>query len=312
MYQSYLGIAVDYDNINGVMGAGDYVPQYGNIGGDPINLINGNFIWQYTDIECFGAEPLSWQRTYNSLDVKNNGVLGHKWRHSYQFEVVERPLTAQVFFPDGAALTYNKNYYGGYQKPIGTDYELSKTSSGFELSGRDKTLYVFDDEGRIRSYTNADGLITNYFYSYGKLFAITNNSGSLIFSYNGEKIDSVTDGSGKTVTYLYNNDDLVTVTNPDGSTLAYTYNNDHDLLTIKDFNGNIYLTNVFDDKHRVISQTITGQGTSHIAYDPRNRKTTFTDARGLVTVYHYNEYQMLTSTEDIESGIVNTPIARSS
>ncbi|MCL2748359.1 MAG: S8 family serine peptidase, partial [Oscillospiraceae bacterium] len=130
-YPSFLGIAVDYENVNGALGSGAYIGQYGNIVGDPLNIINGNFTWQYTDIESFGAEPLAWARAYNSLASGSGGPLGHGWRHSHQFQVEERPLTAKVTFPDGASLTYNKTYAGGFAKPAGTDYELARTVGGF-------------------------------------------------------------------------------------------------------------------------------------------------------------------------------------
>jgi len=307
-YPSYLGIAVDYDeDIGGLLGAGKYLNEYGNIIGDPLNIINGNFTWSYTDIEVFGAEPLSWSRTYNSQDKRGNGPLGHNWRHSYQFQIVERPLTAQVIFPDGATLTYNKTYSGGFEKPIGTDYELIKTQNGFKLSGKDKTVYEFNNSGNILLYTNSDGLATTFTYSGNNLTGITNNSGTLTIDYYGNgRIYSVTDGTDKTVYYDYDDaGDLTVATNPDGDTLVYTYDSRHNMLTIEDFEGNVYLENIYDEMDRIRVQTVAGHGTSYMDYDPENRKSTFTDARGLTTVYYYDENMMLTSTEDMESGFTN-------
>ena len=177
-----------------MLGAGKYIDTYGNIMNDPLNIINGNFTWSYTDVASFGAEPLQWTRTYNAQDTRGDGPLGHNWRHGYQFQIVDRPLTAQAVFPDGATLTYNKTYGGGYEKPIGTDYELEKTQNGFKLTGRDKTVYGFDGNGDIQSQTGADGLTTSFAYTGGRLTGVSNASGSLTIAYNGAgRIESVTD-----------------------------------------------------------------------------------------------------------------------
>jgi len=43
-----------------------YVGSLIHCEGDPIDVINGNFFWSYTDFELYGSNKLSFERTYNA------------------------------------------------------------------------------------------------------------------------------------------------------------------------------------------------------------------------------------------------------
>ena len=53
----------------------------GKFRADPINICNGNFVAQKTDLQIKGSYPLALKRTYNALDTRVS-ALGRGWRHS--------------------------------------------------------------------------------------------------------------------------------------------------------------------------------------------------------------------------------------
>ena len=299
---------LDDDDVNlfyDLLGSNDFIEKYGNLGNNTVDLTNGNFVWQYIDLESFGAKPLTWKGTYNSLD-EYNGALGYNWRHSFLFYIVDRARSAEVYFPDGAKLIFRLGEDGEYVAPIGTEYRLRKDNSGFALSGLDKTLYRFDGTGKILYFTNVHGETTSYTYNGDHLIAVTNGKCKLSFSYFDDRIVSVTDGTDKKVMYQYDgNGNLVKMTNSDGDSLVYSYDGSHNLISIIDFNGSAYIKNTYDDMNRVKSQTFEGEGPTKFSYDTENRESIKTDANGLVTTYYYNEYQRITRISDFESGTSN-------
>ena len=92
---------------------------------------------------------------------------------------------------------------------------------------------------------------------------------------------TVTDSAGRSVSFEYEKNDLTRFTNADGDTLLYTYDGKHNLLTVEDFNGNVYLTNEYDSKHRVTNQYIPDRGQMTFTYDDANRTNRYEDENGL-------------------------------
>ena len=59
----------------------------------------------------------------------------------------------------------------------------------------------------------------------------------------------------------------MSVVNPDADDLQYTYDEYHRLLTIQNFNGEVYLRNGYDRYDRIIEQYVEGEGTFYFTYD---------------------------------------------
>ncbi|MCL1874109.1 MAG: DUF6531 domain-containing protein, partial [Clostridiales bacterium] len=271
-YRSYMGIIHDYDSAVEMLG---FDPnQYEYLWADPVNVINGNLIWQYTDLEIYGRNNLSFGRTYNSQD-DYNGALGYGWRHSFEYKLEDKGLSVDFSSPDGFSYAFELLYGGRYNAPEGSGMSLSKNTGGFTLIDRDNTVYEFDLDGNILSYTTLNGDKTSYSYSAGNLSSISNMAGTISFEYSGGHIVAATTSDGRRVTYGYSGDDLTSFRNTDGDQLQYVYDGDHNLLTVRDFNGDIYLQNTYADG-RVATQYLAGEGTSYFSYDLEARITTIT------------------------------------
>lgn len=72
------------------------------LGGDPVDLVSGNVIYDTIDFELPGPIPLQWRRIWCSAS-RITGHLGHGTRYSYEMglEVSEDGLVAMVFLNDG-------------------------------------------------------------------------------------------------------------------------------------------------------------------------------------------------------------------
>jgi len=142
----------------------------------------------------------------------------------------------------------------------------------------------------LASIKDRFGNATNLSYSAGLLNYIAFPSGrSLRLGYNGTLISQVTDNSGRSVSYGYNaSNRLQTVTYPDTTFEQYTYDSvTSQLKTVQDRNGNIVVTNTYDQtfnsKHRILQQQ-TPDGTWAFAYtvdsSDKVTATNLTDPRG--------------------------------
>ena len=310
-YVSLTGLYIDYYDSYKSFGFddGNFLQHLQDVG-DPIDIITGNFHWQYTDLEIHAAEPLSFTRYYNA-QLDYNGAMGYGWRHSFDYAVKDNGYTATVFMNDARVLTFVADYItpGLYRSTTDMAYQLVKTSANsYIMVKNDGTEYHFTD-GKITEITKQGVNKLTFAYSDDNLTEVSSKAGSLTLSYTGGKITSVKDSSGRSVSYSYDGDRLTGFENADGDKLSFQYNDPYDennLTEIIDFNGEIYLSNTYDASDRVVSQTMIGQGVTLFAYDRENRVNSFTDASGNTTRYHYNTNRKLTKVEDAQSALHST------
>ncbi len=76
-------------------------------GGDPVDLISGNVVYDTIDFELPGPIPLQWRRIWCSAN-QVVGHLGHGTRYNYEMglEVLEEELAVIVFLNDGRACIF--------------------------------------------------------------------------------------------------------------------------------------------------------------------------------------------------------------
>src|SRR5712691_5887395 len=181
--------------------------------------------------------------------------------------MVNQPNTTEEFVAlphaDGAsAIAYNP--------PPGSSVQLTQTAAG-QYSYRQKDAVTLNfgptPAGALQSWVFPNGMAVNVTYTAsGQLSRVANNIGrSLTFSYanNGTDIASVTDDTGRTLSYAYDgNHNLVSFTDPLGATTAYTYDVSGTYDTFGHLSqiyypfrsGNPYVTNWYDPLGRVIRQ----------------------------------------------------------
>ncbi|MCL1873865.1 MAG: dockerin type I repeat-containing protein, partial [Clostridiales bacterium] len=149
---------------------------------DPVYMLNGNFIWDYTDFAVYGAQPLEFTRYYNALDKKES-ELGYGWRHNFMYSIDKSGLTATAFFPDGNRIDYNIKGDGSFVGPAGKDYELEADGNGYLMTDKALTKYFFDEDGYLTAIEDVNGRRTEIERNGAEIDRISNSSGTLNFDY---------------------------------------------------------------------------------------------------------------------------------
>ena len=265
--------------------------------GDPVDLLTGALTWEYTDISMYGDEDLPYIRYYNSTACEETGRLGYGWSDNYTYKVTIEPLYAEVVFPDNEKMYFELGYDGRYKSKPGSNFTFEAGGSGYVLTHKNGTLYDFDTEGNIVSITQLNGHVTDFHYSGGQLSSVSTETGTLNFAYDGGYVSAVTDSTGRSVAYSYSGEDLVSAVNPDADDLQYTYDEYHRLLTIQNFNGEVYLRNGYDRYDRIIEQYVEGEGAFYFTYDGDARVNTCTGENGYFQSIAYDTlYRIISDT----------------
>ena len=188
---------------------------------------------------------VEFRMAYNSLLASNyNGTVGNKWTHNYGAFLTEMPNQVTRFGGDGSQDVYTLQNNGAYASPGGVYTKLFKTGThtyylespegdreyygipaGFNstvpmlLEQRDRwgqrlTVQYQLYGGQIVPWTltDADGRITNFTYTSGRLTSIRVPDGRrayLAYDFNGNLIQC-TDVAGQNFNYFY--DSMVVLT----------------------------------------------------------------------------------------------------
>lgn len=250
--------------------------------GDPVDLRSGNLIWEYEDLAIEAKERFAFTHTYESLRAGHDFSIGSGWEHPYNYSLIVTPLYLKMHTPGKPSTTYPIDYSGELIQPEDGPI-LSEGGSGYITTLEDGTIAEFGLQGGPVRVTKPDGKVLEFTGTErGYAASVTNGVGTFYFDYDEhDHLTTVTDSAGRSVSFEYTKNDLTRYTNADGDTLIYTYDGKHNLLTVEDFNGNVYLTNEYDSKHRVTSQYIPDRGRMTFTYDDATHTNRYEDENGL-------------------------------
>lgn len=275
--------------------------------GDPVNCATGTFWHEFTDASVPGRSvPLKFTRTYSSLNATTDGPLGYGWTDSYNMSLSIDSETgaATVHEESGSAVTFPSTGVGQFTTPPRVLASLVKNEDGTYTFSRysNHIEYVFSEAGQLIREVDRNGATTTLTYSGGLLEKVTDPSGrSLAFAYEGSHIHTITDPMGRATKFGYDaGGDLVSTTDALGRTWNFGYSPEHLLLSMTDPRGGT-TTNTYDSSDRVTAQadpmgrattwSYTGEPTG-----PAGGSTTTTDGRGDVTVYDYQNLELMSLT----------------
>jgi YD repeat-containing protein len=244
----------------------------------PVNLLNGNFFLTVGDLFIPGRGlSLQLARSYNSLAAADGmtGTFGYGWTHSYETQVISETggITLTVREADGALHDYHSPQACDgstcYESPPGLYRQLRIIPGlGYQVIHKNGTIQQFEPDGRLVEIVDRYNNHINLYYGLcgagpDTLCRVEDSSGrSLVFTYWPEGlIQSVTDNSGRAVSYSYEDGlgNLTAVNYPEGSAASYVYDGQHRMVE-------------YDDPRQPEGMRQAEQ----IAYDAQNRATTFT------------------------------------
>ena len=295
---------------------------------DPVNITTGNYAYEHLDLSIPSRGlPLEFKRFYNSQD-DYDGPFGIGWSHTYNIFLIQSSDDQSNYVirrnPDGNKDKFIGNPDGTYSSPDGIFDTLTKNGQTYTITTKNGIAYQFNQTGYLSSITDRNGnqLTFTYDTNTGVLTTITDTVGRKVnLAYTAErKVSSIRDFMGRVWQYAYSNNDLISVTTPattdyvQGTVTAYSYLN-HNLNSITDARGNVFLNITYDDNDKV-SSMILGEGTYSFTFsknlstqiDPNgvrtdyalnddgtiNKKTEYYTAINYETKYEYNSDKLIT------------------
>lgn len=191
-----------------------------------VNVSNGNLVVSHTDAYLPSqGEDYAVVRTYNSRGNWNDGV-GLGW-------VISTPITLSdmnanfinVRNSDGSEYRFDKVTTGVFHSTDGAgayeDITYDKGAKTYTLIRSDQTRLEFDVNGTLQKSTDTNG-------------------NTIIYGYDSEKLLTVTDDTGHTITYEYGGTqgtDLARIVDSEAGVLVEYFYDQGLLIEVKDRNG---------------------------------------------------------------------------
>ena len=295
-------------------------------GGEPVDLVTGQFTVNKTDLVLPGRIPVTIQRSHRSGGTTLNSLFGVGWTLGL-FDAVLTPSGTgfQLTKPDQSTYTFRPTGSGQWSvagEPEFAGAVLTQLSGefNFQIRFKDGTVHRYD---RIIGFTNAAGLaaITDRNHNtvtitratvflpsgapvFGRIVQITEPAGrSLSLNYNAQGlVQTVTDPINRVVQYGYDSQGrLSTVTDPAGGVTTYAYDTSNRIVSITDPRGITFITNTYDGNGRVVGQAQADGGVWSFAYTLEGNvvtQTTVADPRRNATTYRFNSQGFTLSTTD--------------
>ncbi|MDE7323846.1 MAG: hypothetical protein K2N73_14245 [Lachnospiraceae bacterium] len=277
---------------------------------DPVNVVTGAFMWQHTWLARNGRDSLEFVPMYESQRGSRYGKMGKKWTHSFNYMLYADETYVYFETPDGSIIPFYR--VGEHQhclaEGVKSTYSLGRDENfDYYVTDIDGTEYHYNNSSHL-AYIKEDGL-TEYRVRTdmdGKILEITGRHGEkLIFTYQNGYIAKVADETGNEVSLLYKDKCLAAIRNADGESISFTYDDAGNLLTVTDFTGAGYLVNTYDEKQRIVRQTMTGRVENRVVYNETDRETYCYTGDRYYTRYTYDIYGNITDVRNSETGIHN-------
>jgi RHS repeat-associated protein len=231
--------------------------------GNPINCGDGNKIQTEADYAGGSGSPLRFVRFYSSsgfytppLAERSRAVLGAKWRHSYQRQVIVQgadaaghAVLAMVVQPDGDYRHFRwqgGSWVGRSDKSERLlETRVGGTLTGWQYTSAADSIERFDAQGRLLRVEESDGRFVELEYSNGTVDpSIAPGAGYLVVARDHQgralalrydergRLAGMTDPSGASYTYAYSIGGILErVQYPDARSRRYFYDEAANLVT---------------------------------------------------------------------------------
>ena len=273
---------------------------------DPINTAAGAPMESHVDLPAPPAPGIaaSFGRTYNGNDT-SPGTLGAGWTHDFNARLSVDPPTGNVKFrdPTGGVSGYVKQLDGSYLGDPGITATLTGApTTGWTLIALSGERITFNPAGQATTDKDRLGQGVTFGYANDRIDTVTDSLGhtlTLAYGTTGAAtgmLTAVSASDGRSVAYGYTtlagSPRLTSVTGIDAKTTTLTYDATTGRLTgISDPNNHTNARNVYDPTTgRVTQQRDATGATWDLSWDPTTQTQSITDPRGKTShdVYYGN------------------------
>lgn len=272
---------------------------------DPVNTATGAFVHSETDLTMKGlGVGLNLSRTYTSADSRI-GSFGRGWTSDLDANLAlvgtaSAPTAVTLTDTTGQRLTFNRagTRYEGTPGVLAT---LRQRVGGWELVRRDRRLLRFDTAGKLTAVLDPNGAGLQVQYTNGLIDSIVDGSGRTIDVQTGTggRIAAVVLPDGRRTSYTYSGDRLVSFTDARGGVTQYEYDAASLMTRIADARGNDVVRNEYGPTGRIIRQLDPLGNPSSFTWDAERQISTMTDAEGGVWTDQYSGNALLSRTDPL-------------
>ncbi|HIS60939.1 MAG TPA: hypothetical protein IAC14_01640, partial [Candidatus Scybalomonas excrementigallinarum] len=269
--------------------------------GEPIDSVTGSFFIHTTDFRFPDIQKdILLQRNYTSTNLKY-GILGKGWKFSYEGRLirVKGEDKVHVELDTGHHLLFEWTGESFVQRTKGCDwFTFEKVDTKWKLVDRKQhRTYWYQETGLLESIEDQNGQKLQFYYKESTLEKMVTALGyTVFFTFKDGLLIQMKDHIGRTIQYRYENDCLVDVIHMDQGITHYEYDENDYLTRAIDQAGVAYLTNEYDDKGRVILQTLANGDIYQAEYLDEKRQTkVYTNIGDKTTIYEYGLDQEVTA-----------------
>ncbi len=303
-------LAAAGEDLENLRNTNPYVPGGGKspismFDGDPVDMSNGNYVDDVSQLRFYGATTLNSARHYNSLYL-NVGPMGIGWSHNFNVSLLIKNSEIIVIWGDQTNERYLLKEDGRFINAVNPREYIEVKNAEFHLRKRNKDTLCFDVMGKLIRYSNekpnSEVVIT--YDEKDRIIEATDKFGhSISYSY-GESglLEGIRDNAGRAISFEYDSIFLTAAIAADGLVTRYEYDEKGRLNKITDPDGNVRLINTYDDKNRVVHQVMADGGEMSFDYSADHVK--ITDPYGVSTTYVHDEIGRVVTVK-YPSGIVH-------
>jgi RHS repeat-associated protein len=264
-----------------------WVGSCDNSEGNPVSTRSGALHETFVDLAVPGpGAGLAVRRGYSTLQLEREGPFGHGWSSDmFTRLLVDEPYqhAVTILMGSGAEATwYELVGTGRYDSAPWVTSDLEHDGEGSErvytVTVHDGRQWTFDASGLPLAVEDRNGYENTYHYATnGELEKIVEEATGreISFTWDGDRIEKVTDPAGRSVTYGYNdgNGNLTDVWDVDNGHWHFVYDSEHRLTHKRD---------PYQSAQPSPQWTIVNE------FDAQGRVEKQTDAEGQITLFDYD------------------------
>lgn len=263
--------------------------------GDPVNVCNGNYVYEKVCIELETETELRIRIFYN-IQNDEGSVLGRGWTHSWGDKIVEEDELIYVV-KDDASRNYFYKKGGKYHALPGNQCTLQETDGMYLVEEPEGNKWLFDKSGKLIQKETINSNVIKLIYDDNNRLSQVKDPYNNFFQFeymdNGENI-YIVDHTGRRVVWEIKEGILWSVITPENRKTEYRYNKNGWLYELTNANGKKGLENIYDDQGRTVKQIFPDGGVIQYKYD--NNQVTMIEQNGNKVIYEHDEHYRNTKT----------------
>lgn len=171
--------------------------------------------------------------------------------------------------------------------------------------------YSYDSAGRLIGIAWSVGgtVVSSVSYKLdknGNRSEVTDSTGTTLYGYDGmDRVTSVTNPQGQTVTYAYDGvGNVVTLGYPGGHNVSYGYDEVEHMVSLADWTSLSRTTFTLDRSNRLTNVALRNGTSTAISYDPAGRLIALTHSKGATVLASHNLVRDANGNITADTGVV--------